>query len=165
MKTTLDLKLQDAAEQAVNKYLANPAGRRPPLVAIDNKTGEVRAMVGGRDYAHAPVQPGDAGPAPARLVVQALHPRLGAEEGHTAPGRCGRRASASSPCPGTRGKEKFVVNNFESNYAGSQTLAGGLTYSDNSVFSAVGISVGTKKIARAGRAHGHPHAGLARTTR
>src|SRR6185312_16419552 len=50
--------------------------------------------------------------------------------------------------PNTRGKEHFVVNNFESKYAGSQTLAGGLTYSDNAVFSAVGIDVGTKKIAR-----------------
>jgi penicillin-binding protein 1A len=49
--------------------------------------------------------------------------------------------------PGTKGREKFTVNNFESKYAGSQTLAGGLTYSDNAVFSAVGISVGTKKIA------------------
>ncbi len=49
--------------------------------------------------------------------------------------------------PNTKGKEKFVVNNFESKYAGSQTLAGGLTYSDNAVFSAVGISVGPQKIA------------------
>ena len=44
--------------------------------------------------------------------------------------------------PGTRGNEKFVVNNFEGTYAGTQTLAGGLTYSDNSVFAAVGIKVG-----------------------
>ena len=54
MKTTLDLKLQDAAEQAVSKYVANPAGPSAALVAIDNKTGEVRAMVGGRDYATRP---------------------------------------------------------------------------------------------------------------
>ena len=134
--------------------------RRPRVVAIDNKTGEVRAMVGGRDYAHAAVQPRHPGPAPAGLGDQAVHPRLGAEGGHRRRARCGRRASASSPSPARSGSEKFVVNNFESKYAGSQTLAGGLTYSDNSVFSAVGISVGTKKIARAGRAHGHPHAGL-----
>jgi penicillin-binding protein 1A len=50
--------------------------------------------------------------------------------------------------PGTKGKEKFPVKNFENKYAGSQTLAGGLTYSDNSVYAAVGIDVGTKKIAR-----------------
>ena len=54
VKTTLDLELQDAAEQAVNKYLANPAGPSAAVVAIDNKTGEVRAMVGGRDYATRP---------------------------------------------------------------------------------------------------------------
>jgi penicillin-binding protein 1A len=50
--------------------------------------------------------------------------------------------------PGTNGKEHFPVKNFENKYAGSQTLAGGLTYSDNSVYAAVGIDVGTKKIAR-----------------
>ena len=49
--------------------------------------------------------------------------------------------------PGT-GSEKFVVNNFEGNYAGTQTLAGGLTTSDNSVYAAVGIQVGTKQVAR-----------------
>ena len=53
VQTTLDLELQDAADKAVNKYLANPAGPSAAVVAIDNKTGEVRAMVGGRDYAHA----------------------------------------------------------------------------------------------------------------
>jgi penicillin-binding protein 1A len=52
--TTLDLDLQDAADTAINKYLANPAGPSAALVAIDNQTGEVRAMVGGRDYATRP---------------------------------------------------------------------------------------------------------------
>ena len=50
-------------------------GRRPRVVAIDNDTGEVRAMVGGRDYAERAVQPRHAGPAPAGLVDQAVHPR------------------------------------------------------------------------------------------
>lgn len=52
--TTLDLKLQEAAEQAVRdgveknakKYNAHNAA----LVAIDPKTGQVLAMVGSRDY-------------------------------------------------------------------------------------------------------------------
>ena len=50
IRTTLDLGLQQAAEQAVNNYLAYPGGPTASLVAIENSTGEVRAMVGGRDY-------------------------------------------------------------------------------------------------------------------
>ncbi|MGZ6675369.1 MAG: transglycosylase domain-containing protein, partial [Solirubrobacteraceae bacterium] len=116
------------------------------VVAIDNKSGEVRAMVGGRDYATRPFnlatqgqrQPGSS--IKPFILASALKKGYGA--GSLWPSR--KRVFT---VPGTRGKEKFVVNNFESKYAGTQTLAGGLTYSDNSVFSAVGISVGTKKIA------------------
>jgi penicillin-binding protein 1A len=144
--TTLDLGLQTAAENAVSKYLSNPAGPSAALVAIDNKSGEVRAMVGGRDYATRPFnlatqgqrQPGSS--IKPFILAQAL--KKGYAAGSLWPSR--KRVFT---VPGTRGNEKFVVNNFESKYAGSQTLAGGLTYSDNSVFSAVGISVGTKKIA------------------
>ncbi len=147
VKTTLDLKLQDAAEKAVNTYLPNANGPSAAVVAIDNQTGAVRAMVGGRDYAHAAVQPRHPGPASAGLGDQAVHPGLRAEEGLRGRARSGRRRKRVFTVPGTKGREKFVVNNFESKYAGSQTLAGGLTYSDNAVFSAVGISVGPKKIA------------------
>ena len=54
IKTTLDLELQRAAEQAVNNYLAYPGGPTASLVAIENSTGEVRAMVGGRNYDESP---------------------------------------------------------------------------------------------------------------
>jgi penicillin-binding protein 1A len=48
--TTLDLDLQNAAEGTVKRYFSNPSGPAAALVAIDNDSGEVRAMVGGRDY-------------------------------------------------------------------------------------------------------------------
>ena len=54
IKTTLDLELQDAAEKAVNTDLPNANGPSAAVVAIDNQTGAVRAMVGGRDYATRP---------------------------------------------------------------------------------------------------------------
>jgi penicillin-binding protein 1A len=146
IRTTLDVDLQKAAENAVNKNLPNPNGPSAAVVVIDNNTGEVRAMVGGRDYATRPFNLATQGQ---RQPGSAIKPFILAEAlkqysaGSVWPSR--KRVFT---VPGTRGKEKFVVNNFESKYAGSQTLAGGLTYSDNAVFSAVGISVGTKKIAK-----------------
>jgi penicillin-binding protein 1A len=43
--------------------------------------------------------------------------------------------------------EYFVVNNYEGSYTGSNTLAGAMTVSDNSIYAAVGIHVGTRRIA------------------
>jgi penicillin-binding protein 1A len=49
--TTLDLTMQKAAEKAVASNLNRAGDPSAALVAIDPATGEIRAMVGGRDYA------------------------------------------------------------------------------------------------------------------
>jgi penicillin-binding protein 1B len=61
VETTLDLDLQQAAQQAVTQHLGrlnklvarrkHAASPEVALVALDAKTGEIKAMIGGRDYA------------------------------------------------------------------------------------------------------------------
>jgi len=66
--TTLDLKMQEAAEKALSEVLKNTDPQlEGALVALDPKTGYIKAMVGGRDFvrsqfnrALAPSQPGSA---------------------------------------------------------------------------------------------------------
>ena len=48
--TSLDLGLQRAAEAAVNAHLPSPSDPEGALVAIDPKTGQILAMVGGRGF-------------------------------------------------------------------------------------------------------------------
>ena len=48
--TTLDVKLQQAAERAVAEHLSQPGDPSAALVAIDPRTGEIRALVGGTDW-------------------------------------------------------------------------------------------------------------------
>jgi penicillin-binding protein 1A len=48
--TTIDLRAQRAAEHAVNGVLSQPSDPYGALTAIDPRTGEIVAMVGGRDY-------------------------------------------------------------------------------------------------------------------
>jgi len=147
IKTTLDLQFQRAAEAAINKYLSYPGGPTASLVAIDNKTGEVRAMVGGRDYTKQAFnlatqgqrQPGSS--FKPFILAQAL--KEGASVNDLWPSR-----QRDFIVPGTKGKEHFVVNNFEGTYAGTRSLGQALTFSDNSVFAAAGIHYGTKKIAK-----------------
>jgi penicillin-binding protein 1A len=153
VETTLDLQLQDAAEKAVNAHLANLDGPAGAVVAIDNDTGEVRAMVGGRGYNERPFnlatqgqrQPGSA----FKPFILATALRNGIGPGALFPSR-----KREFDVPGTNGREKFVVNNFEDKYAGVQSLAGGLTTSDNAVYAAAGIQVGTRKVAATARRMG-----------
>jgi penicillin-binding protein 1A len=146
VRTTLDLDLQQQAQQAINNHLAWAGGPTAALVAIDNKTGEVRAMVGGRDYNKTPFnlatqgqrQPGSA--IKPFILAEALRQGIG-------PGAVYPSRKRIFTVPRTNGKEHFVVNNFENEYAGSSTIANALTHSDNSVFAALGIQIGTKKVA------------------
>ncbi len=48
--TTLDLKMQQAAENAINEILFDPEDPQAALVAMDPRTGYVKAMVGGKDF-------------------------------------------------------------------------------------------------------------------
>jgi penicillin-binding protein 1A len=50
VRTTLDLAMQDQARRAVEGVLDQPDDPRAALVAIDPRTGAVRAMYGGKDF-------------------------------------------------------------------------------------------------------------------
>jgi penicillin-binding protein 1A len=155
IRTSLDLQMQSAAEQAISAEL--PSGSGLPsasLVAIDNKTGEVRAMVGGpivngkEDFTHFPFnlatqgqrQPGSAFK-PFTLAQALMSGKYGPDSVITS-------APQDFIVPNSRGKEHFIVHNFGNTYSGSITLANATAVSDNSVYSQVGINTGTKKIAR-----------------
>jgi penicillin-binding protein 1A len=149
--TTLDLDLQRAAESTAKKYFSNPDGPATAIVALDNDTGEVRAMVGGRDYNSRPFNLATQGQ---RQPGSAIKPFILAEA-------LRRGISPASVWPSRKrvfdvlgGSDKFVVNNFEGSYTGTNTLAGALTASDNSIYAAVGLQVGTKRIARLARRMG-----------
>jgi penicillin-binding protein 1A len=163
IKTTLDLKLQQAADQAVASEL--PYGKGQPtvsLVSIDNKTGEVRAMVGG------PVLSDSSGQV---FEDFANHPFNLATEGHRQPGSSFKpftlaialesgfgpdseflSAPADFIVPNSGGKEHFVVHNFGNSYSGVTNLQSATDYSDNSVYTRLGIQglgpTGVKRISR-----------------
>src|SRR4051794_20629094 len=144
--TSLDSDLQAAAEQAIQGRLGN-IGPSASLVAIDNKTGEVKAMVGGTDFEHRPFNLATNGH---RQPGSSFKPftLIGALEDGVSPGR----TFASSPhcwkVPHSPG-ERFCPHNYNNDYAGVRTLASATVASDNSVYAQVGIDlVGTNKIAR-----------------
>jgi penicillin-binding protein 1A len=148
VQTTIDSRFQKSADAAITAWLPNPAGPRASLVAIDNHSGEVRAMVGGDDYNAAPFNLATQGQ---RQPGSAFKPFVLAEalKRGISPGSVWSSRKKVFDVPGS--SEKFTVENYNNAYAGATSLAAATTTSDNSVFAEVGIKVGTKRIARLAR--------------
>jgi penicillin-binding protein 1A len=144
--TTLNLELQRAAEQAVNNYLSYPEGPTASLVAIENSTGEVRAMVGGRNYDESPFNLATEGERQPGSSFKAFDLAAALEQG-ISPDSVWPSKEKVFIVPNSHGHEKFVVHNDEGNYTGEDTLTGATAYSDNSIYAEVGLKVGTERIA------------------
>jgi penicillin-binding protein 1A len=146
MKVTssIDPALQRSAEQAVAGRLAG-IGPTASLVAIENKTGEVKAMVGGSDFSRKPFNLATNGH---RQPGSAMKPFIlaAALQRGISPTSLWSSRQKIFPVPNSPG-EKFVVNNYEGSYSGTTTLANALVHSDNSVFAEVGLKIGTRKVA------------------
>jgi penicillin-binding protein 1A len=145
IRTTIDLEMQRAAEETVNRWLGNPDGPTASLVAIDNDSGEVRAMVGGRDYNESPFNLATQGQRQPGSAFKPFTLATALKEG-IGPGSVwsSQKLDLSSKEYGC----DFQVNNYEDAYAGSRTLASATTFSDNAVYAQVGLRVGLKDIAK-----------------
>jgi penicillin-binding protein 1A len=152
IRTTIDPELQPAAEQAISRRIGG-IGPASSLVAIENRTGEIKAMVGGVSFERKPFnlatnghrQPGSAFK-PFTLIAA-----LGA--GGVGPETTFASQPKEFPVPGSR-TERFVVHNYEDQYAGISSLRSATAQSDNSVYAELGLKVGTRRIARLARRMG-----------
>ncbi len=151
IKTTIDPERQAAAEQAIAGRLAG-IGPSASLVAIENKTGEVKAMVGGTDFNARPFnlatnghrQPGSS--IKPFILVRALADGVD-------PNSSWASQPKEFPVPGSP-DEVFPVSNYEDSYLGTASLWSATATSDNSVFAELGLKVGTKRVARMARRMG-----------
>ena len=152
VKTTIDPDLQDAAEGAIAGRLAG-VGPSASLVAIENKTGAVKAMVGGTDFDARPFnlatnghrQPGSA--FKPFILVRALADGVD-------PNSSWASMPKELPFKGEKGPELFKVANYEDSYLGTASLWSATASSDNSVFAELGMEVKPKRVARMARRMG-----------
>ena len=141
--TTLDTEMQKAAEQAIYGRL-NGVGPSASMVVVENKTGEVKAMVGGTNFDERPFnlatnghrQPGSA--FKPFILAEALNRGISPNQTFTSKRKIFNQGK----------KNEFVVNNYEDSYNGVSTLAHATATSDNSVYAELGLRVGTKRVAR-----------------
>lgn len=136
VKTTLDLRLQNAAEEAVNNYL----GYLPPtasVVVLDNKNAGVKAMVGGPDFQTKPFNLATQGRRQPGSSIKPFELVTALEEGISP-----YTTYESAPQVfhfGKHGQETFEVHNDEGSYLGSCDIVCATTYSDNSIYSQLAL--------------------------
>ena len=148
IRTSIDLDLQKAAETAVSNMLPADSGLpAASLVAIDNKTGEVRAMVGGPNFNKRPFNLATQGHRQPGSSFKPFTLAVALKDGISTNSVWESRKKIFT-VPHTGGKEFFIVNNYENSYAGSRSLSDAMVTSDNSIYAELGIKVGTKNIAR-----------------
>jgi penicillin-binding protein 1A len=136
VKTTLDLRLQAAAEEAVNSYL----GYLPPtasVVVLDNHNAGVKAMVGGPDFETKPFNLATLGHRQPGSSIKPFTLITALEEG--IPASTTYESAPQEFHFGKHGQEVFVVHNDEDSYLGSCDLVCATTYSDNSIYAQLGL--------------------------
>jgi penicillin-binding protein 1A len=143
IRTTLDLELQRAAEHAIDGYLPGPEGPAAALVAIENGTGKVRAMVGGRGYNESPFNIATEGERQPGSSFKAFDLAAALEDGISPDSVWTSKPKVFR----THNGEVFVVHNDANAYTGENTLTNATAYSDNSIYAEVGLKVGTHRIA------------------
>jgi penicillin-binding protein 1A len=136
VKSTLDLRLQEAAEEAVNSYLGySPA--TASLVVIDNHNAGIKAMVGGPDFEAAPFNLATQGHRQPGSSIKPFTLLTALEEGISP-----ETVYESAPQEfhfGKNGQEVFKVSNDEDAYLGSCSITCATTYSDNSIYAQLGL--------------------------
>ncbi|HSS05207.1 MAG TPA: transglycosylase domain-containing protein [Solirubrobacterales bacterium] len=136
VKTTLDLRLQEAAEESVNSYL----GYLPPtasVVVLDNKNAGVKAMVGGPNFETKPFNLATLGHRQPGSSIKPFTLITALEEGISP-----ETVYESAPQEfhfGKNGQETFVVHNDEDSYLGSCSIICATTYSDNSIYAQLAL--------------------------
>jgi penicillin-binding protein 1A len=141
--TTIDLDLQLKARAAIERVLRNPDGPAAALVAIDPRSGEVKAMFGGRNFrqsqfnlaAQAKRQPGSA----FKPIVLAAAMNEGISP---------VTELESKPVSIDAGDRIWRVTNYDKTYLGRVSLSRAMVSSDNSVYAQLTDLVGPKAIVR-----------------
>lgn len=151
--TTLDAGLQRAANRAVAAGLDRlGAGVEAALVALDPGTGDILAMVGGRDYrgsqfnraTEARRQPGSAFKPMVALAA------LGRQDGDR-PGFTLASVIADEPIRVTTPAGDWEPENYDRQYRGPVTFREALEQSLNIPLVRVGVAVGPERIVAAAR--------------
>ena len=139
VQTTIDLGMQKEADQTVRRVLDQTGDPKASLVALDPKTGAVRAMYGGKDFAKEPFNYATDAQRQAGSTMKPFVLQEALSEGY----------SVNSVFPGPN---KFEVkgreySNFGTENFGDITLMDATKHSVNTVYVQLIDKIGPQKVA------------------
>jgi penicillin-binding protein 1A len=148
IRTTVDLRIQQAAEDAVRAVLPNPAtDPSGAVVVLDPRSGFVRALVGGRDFfGPEPEAKFDLATQGMRQTGSSFKPIVLAEAlAQGIPPEKVYEAPASLTVPMPEGQEPWVVGNYEGEGGPPENLIDATVHSVNTVYAQLIQEVGPEK--------------------
>jgi penicillin-binding protein 1A len=147
IETTLDRRLQSFAVDAVNSVLGEPGDPEVALVAIKPKSGEIVAMVGGRDWSQSQVNLalGRRGGGSGRQPGSSFKPIAAAAALESGIG-LGTRFDAAPAIFHLPDGSTWTVRNSEGTSSGSLPLDQALVRSVNGVFARLALELGAGQL-------------------
>ena len=141
--TTIDLNLQHVAENVLARMLKPGSGPDAAIVCIDPRTGYVKAMVGGKNYATNQFNLAAQGHRQAGSAFKAFVLSRAIADGVSPE----RTYDSSSPrIINLPEGGKWVVNNYEGHGSGSMTLRSATIHSVNCVYAQLIMDVGPSRV-------------------
>ena len=134
--SSLDLDMQNTAQEIAQRTLAGIAPTAS-VVVLDNKTGEIKAMVGGNDYERYPFNMATNGHRQPGSTFKPFTLATALSQG-ISPNTSYASNEKIFKVPGSK-HEYFDVHNYNDKYFGSSSLYDATLHSDNSVYSELAL--------------------------
>jgi penicillin-binding protein 1A len=141
VKTTLDLELQKIGHHAIARWLKNPNGPAAALVAVDPRTGAIKAMIGGSNFRESQFNLAVQGERQAGSSFKPFVLAAALKDG-IAPDT----TFVSKPTTIPLGDKLWSVSNYEDEYLGPINLTDATVHSDNSVYAQLTALVGPRNV-------------------
>ncbi|HDP69437.1 MAG TPA: PBP1A family penicillin-binding protein [Actinobacteria bacterium] len=139
--TTIDLKKQTYAEEAITKTLNREGDPSAAIVALEPKTGYIRAMVGGRDFNTQKFNLAVQGKRQAGSSFKTFVLATAIEEGFS-PSKVYESGPTTIKLPG----KDWKVTNYAGGGSGPMTIWQGTIKSVNGVYARLMMDVGAEKV-------------------
>jgi penicillin-binding protein 1A len=143
VKTTLDLGLQELGHKAIARWLKDENGPAAALVAVDPRTGAVKAMIGGSNFRESQFNLAVQGE---RQAGSAFKPFVLAAA--LANGISPATEFVSKPTTIFLGDRVWSVSNYEDAYLGPTDVETATIQSDNAVYAQLTALVGPRNVRR-----------------
>jgi penicillin-binding protein 1A len=151
--TTIDLKMQRKAREAINATLAFPKAPKSAIVTVHPGNGKILAMASSANYAETKFNLAAQGRRQPGSTFKIMGLMAALDRGVSPEGTSYTSKPLKFNAPGYGPIE---TKTYDNTYGGRMNLVRATTRSDNSVYMQLGLDLGPDSVKKAAREMGHP---------